>query len=145
MRCTHSLILFGLALAAHAQDITGRWMTIDDNSGKARSVVAISVRNGKAVGTIVKLFRQPDEEQDPICTKCTDDRKGRKVSGLDIIRDLERDGTEWNSGTILDPENGKVYDCKLWIEGDDLKMRGYIGFFFRTQTWVREPQDRSKY
>ena len=45
---------------------------------------------------------------------------------------------EWKDGTILDPENGSVYDCKLWVEGGRLKVRGYVAFFYRTQTWVRE-------
>ncbi|MCB0773090.1 MAG: DUF2147 domain-containing protein, partial [Flavobacteriales bacterium] len=63
-------------------------------------------------------------------------RKGKPVLGLEIIRGMVRDGEEWNDGTILDPDNGKVYDCKLWVEGDKLKVRGYIAFFFRTQTWL---------
>ena len=58
---------------------------------------------------------------------------------MEIIRDLVPDGEAWNDGTILDPKNGSVYDCKLWLEDGKLKVRGYVAFFFRTQTWVREP------
>ncbi|MBL7939553.1 MAG: DUF2147 domain-containing protein [Flavobacteriales bacterium] len=122
-----------------SQSIAGRWMTIDDNTGKKRSIVEIKVTNGTASGRIVQLFRGPGEEQDPVCKECTDDRKGRKVIGLDIIRDMVLSNREWTKGTILDPENGKVYDCKLWVENGTLKVRGYVAFFFRTQTWVREP------
>ena len=114
-------------------------MTIDDNTGKKRSVVEITVADGRANGRIVQLFRGPTEEQDPVCKECSDDRKGRKIIGLDIIRDLVLADDEWTDGTILDPENGKVYDCKLWVENGTLKVRGYVAFFFRTQTWVREP------
>ena len=57
---------------------------------------------------------------------------------MEFIRGMRKDGDEWGDGSILDPENGKVFDCKLWVEDGDLKVRGYVAFFFRTQTWVRE-------
>ncbi len=132
---TITLFFFGSLLLA--QGIAGRWTTIDDETGKPRSIVEITLQGEKASGEIIQLFRGPTEEQDPTCTKCTDDRNGRKVIGLDIIRGMEKDGEEWDEGTILDPENGKVYDCKLWVENGELKVRGYVAFFFRTQTWVK--------
>ena len=118
-----------------AQDIFGKWKTIDDNTGKARSIVEITQKDGKAFGTILKLFREPGEDLDPICDDCTDYRKNKKVIGMTIITEMEKDGDEWEDGEILDPENGKVYDCKLWVEDGKLKVRGYVVFFFRTQTW----------
>lgn len=129
-----------LVVLCDAQDIFGRWVTIDDNTRKRRSIVEITQRGDKAFGHIVKLFREPGEEADPICDECdeSDDRHNKKIVGLEFIRALTKDGTEWTGGTILDPENGKVYDCKLWVEDGQLKVRGYVAFFFRTQTWVRE-------
>lgn len=138
MRFLYIAILFALSGTLAGQDVAGRWVTMDDVTGKKRSVVEISVVNGKASGTIIQLFRAPSEEQDPVCKECTDDRKGRKVVGLDIIRGMVKQDDEWTAGTILDPQNGKVYDCKLWIENGSLKVRGYIAFFYRTQTWIRE-------
>jgi len=120
----------------NAQDIFGKWKTIDDDTGKPRSIVEIYKKDGKAYGKILKLFREPGEDLDPICDECTDYRKNKKVIGLTIITDMEWDVDEWDDGEILDPENGKVYDCKLWIEDGNLKVRGYIAFFFRTQTWL---------
>lgn len=132
------LFLLVLPLAAVAQTgVTGLWKTIDDNTGRPRSVVEIVEEGGRLKGRIVKLFRDPGEEPDPICDECPADRKDQKVIGLEIIRDLVRDGGEWEDGTILDPENGKVYDCKIWLEEGTLKVRGYVAFFFRTQTWLR--------
>lgn len=119
----------------HAQDIAGSWTSIDDETGKARSIVEITVKNGVATGKIIKLL--DPEKADVVCTKCTDDRKNKPILGLEIIRGLKQSGTTWSKGTILDPENGKLYDCKLWVENGDLKMRGYIGPFYRTQTWKR--------
>lgn len=127
-------ILFNLSLCA--QDIAGRWVTIDDKTGKRKSVVEITVAGEKASGRIVEII--DPAKRDRTCESCTDDRKGKKVLGMEIIRGIERDGEEWEDGTILDPENGKVYDCKLWVENGKLQVRGYVAFFFRTQTWVRE-------
>ena len=65
---------------------------------------------------------------------------GTRVIGMEIIRDMEKDGTEWDDGTICDPKNGKIYDCSLWVDEDNpdlLQVRGYVLFFFRTQTWER--------
>ncbi len=144
MRPVILVVLLHLALFAGAQTVTGRWLTIDDASGRTRSVVEIAERDGKLYGRIVRLFREAGEDPDPTCTKCDrkDDRYGRKVVGLEIIRGMVRDGEAWSDGTILDPESGNVYDCKLWIEDGRLKVRGYLAFFFRTQTWHRE---QSKY
>ncbi len=134
------LLLFWLPFTLCAQTLTGRWTTIDDETGKKRSVVEISERGGKVYGRIVQLFRDPGEEQDPTCTKCAtdDDRFGKKVVGMEIIRNMVKDDEEWVDGTILDPKNGSVYDCKLWLEDGKLKVRGYVAFFFRTQTWLPE-------
>ena len=132
-----STIIFSLVInGLNAQDIFGKWKTIDDDTGKPRSIVEIYKKDGKVYGKILKLFREPGEELDPICDECTDYRKNKKVIGLTIITGMEEDDDEWDDGEILDPENGKIYDCKLWIEDGNLKVRGYIAFFFRTQTWL---------
>ena len=133
MRPTILLSLL-LCSALHAQDISGRWVTVDDNTGKRRSVVEITVTNGIATGRIVEIFDKT--KLDKTCATCTDDRKGKNVLGMEIIRNMEKDGQEWEGGTIVDPDNGKVYDCRLWLEDGMLKVRGYVAFFYRTQEWV---------
>lgn len=120
----------------NAQGIIGQWKTIDDDTGKPRSVVEIYENNGKYYGRIIKLFREPGEEQDPVCDVCPGPQKGKKIIGLEIIRNLIKEDDEYGDGTILDPESGKVYDCKIWLEDGTLKVRGYIAFLFRTQTWL---------
>lgn len=135
-----SLILFvallSSAMLASAQTVTGRWTTVDDNSGKPRSVVEITEKNGKLHGHITDVFDA--KEKAAVCDLCPGDRHKHKIVGLEIIRDMARSGKEWSEGTILDPETGKVYDCKIWLEDGVLKVRGYVAFFYRTQTWVRE-------
>ena len=134
MRPLLLLLLLAPALAT-AQGVTGRWTTVDDNTGKPRSVVEITERNGKLSGRIVDMHDK--SKIDKLCDKCPADRHNQPLVGLEIIRDMVRDDDEWEDGTILDPETGKVYDCKLWLEDGKLQVRGYVAFFFRTQTWVR--------
>ena len=128
------ICIFNTALVA--QDIVGSWKTIDDNTGKARSVVEIYEKEGLYFGKVVDIFPQPGEDPDPICENCTGDKKNQKVIGMEIITDMEKDGDEYVNGEILDPENGKVYKCKLWVEDGNLKVRGYLYFLYRTQTWL---------
>jgi uncharacterized protein (DUF2147 family) len=127
------------ALAVYAQSPVGKWKTIDDNSGEERSIVEIFERDGKIYGRVVKLFRKAGEDPDPICDECDKDdaRYKKKIIGMEIIRDMEGSGKDYQEGNILDPETGKVYRCKLWVEGDLLQVRGYWGPFFRTQTWKK--------
>ncbi len=124
-----------------SQSIIGKWKSIDEETDKPKSIVEIYTKGGKVYGKILKLFRDPGEDPDPICDECTDYRKNKKIIGLEIITDMVKDGDEWADGEILDPENGKVYSCKLWVHDGVLKVRGYIAFFFRTQTWLpyKEP------
>jgi uncharacterized protein (DUF2147 family) len=123
----------------YAQSISGTWMTIDDKTGKQRSIVEIFERNGKVFGKIIKIFPAVGEEPDPVCDECPEDdaRYKKKIIGMEIIKDMEKSGDEYAAGNILDPEEGKVYKCKLWLEGTELKVRGYWGPFYRTQTWTR--------
>ena len=102
-----------------------------------KSIIEIFERNGKVYGKIVKIFTKVDP--DPICEKCPEDdpRYGKKIIGMEIIRDMKRSGDEYSDGNILDPEAGKVYRCKIWLEGHELKVRGYWGPFYRTQTWKK--------
>jgi len=133
-----SIFFVCFATLAYTQTIEGLWKTIDDESGKPRSVVEIYEKDGRYFGKIIKLFRDEGEDPDPVCKECEDHRKGQKIIGMEIITDLKYDKGDnvYHKGEILDPENGNVYDCKLWIEDGKLKVRGYLLFFYRTQTWL---------
>jgi uncharacterized protein (DUF2147 family) len=134
-----------LALSGMAQSCVGKWITIDDETGKQKSIVELYKQNDKLYGKITYLFPREGRGPNPKCTKCTDDRKDEPLVGLQIVRNLKWDGSTWNSGTIVDPENGKIYDVKMWLDEenkDRLNVRGYIGPFFRTQTWKRLETDK---
>jgi uncharacterized protein (DUF2147 family) len=133
--------LLGLAVGSgKAQSsITGKWQSIDDNSGKPRSIIEIFERKGQVFGRVIKIYYKPGEDPDPVCTECSSDdpRFNKKVIGMEILQNMVKDGDVFNGGHILDPDVGKVYRCKIWLEGEELKVRGYLGPFYRTQTWFR--------
>ena len=140
MKYIFSLIsCFCFVLGAYSQSVVGKWKTIDDETGKIRSLVEITEKGGKVSGHILKLFRAPGEDKDPVCVKCPGDRKDKKIIGMEIVSGLEQKDEKWmRDDGILDPEKGKLYDCKIWLKNEnELAVRGYIGFFYRTQTWFR--------
>lgn len=133
------IILFFVKIS-FAQTVIGKWITIDDETKKKKSVVELYKVDGKLYGKVISLYPREGREDDPKCKKCTDERKNKPIIGMQIVRGLKWDGSEWEDGTILDPENGKVYTVKIWIDPNDhnkLNVRGYIGIFFRTQQWVK--------
>jgi|SRR5579859_2812435 len=136
------LALMFISLPCISQ-ITGVWTSVDDVSGKPRSVIEISERSGRFFGKVIRIYSKPTENPNPECNKCAadDPRFNQKVIGMEILKDMIKEGRELTGGNILDPENGKVYRCKVWLEGKVLKVRGYWGPFFRTQTWC--PRDGS--
>lgn len=113
--------------AGAAESVTGMWTTIDDSTGKAKSVVQIYEYKGKVYGRVVKTMRPNAVAKLP---------GNPKTEGLDIIWDLEKDDDSWTDGKVLDPENGKVYGCEIWREGKNLIVRGKIAFLGRNQTWL---------
>ena len=127
-------LLVGVSISAQ---IEGKWKTIDDETGKAKSIVEIFKKNdGKYYGKIQQLMQKPTNDN---CVKCKDDRKNKPLIGLEIIRGLEKDGDEFTGGTITDPKNGQTYKCTITRDGNKLNVRGYIGFSVigRTQVWQK--------
>ena len=123
-----------------ADSPVGLWKTVDDSTGKVKSVVRIWEERGKLYGKVQNLVDPVDPN--PTCRDCTGDRKGKPVIGLQILWDLQKDHDGWSGGTILDPESGKTYKCLVSLEdgGMKLKVRGFIGLSLlgRTQYWLRE-------
>lgn len=134
---TFALIICAV-LAGTAQGVVGKWKTIDDETGKAKSVVEIYEENGKIYGKVIEIL--DPTKQDATCRDCPDDAKGKRILGLVILKGLKKDGDEYSGGTILDPSNGKVYKSLIALEEPNkLKVRGYVGFSLlgRSQYWIR--------
>ncbi|PHR42334.1 MAG: hypothetical protein COA32_17540 [Fluviicola sp.] len=132
-----TIIIF--SLVSYCQSVEGIWKTYNDETGKLESEVKLYKKNGKIYGKIIKLYKVVNGEKNPVCDLCPGYRKNKPVVGLNIITGLSRDGSEWYADeSILDPNNGEIYDCRIWlVNKNKLAVRGYLGWFFRTQYWVR--------
>ncbi len=139
-RLLATALLLAAAGAAWAQATpVGLWKTIDDETGQPKSLVRIAEDGGALTGRVEKLL--DPAKQDAKCEKCKDARKDQPVLGMTIIEGAKKDADEpyWAGGTILDPNNGKTYRLRLTPKngGKTLQVRGYIGPFYRNQTWLR--------
>jgi len=140
--CTALLTLFVAGSALAQMTPLGTWHTIDDKTNEVKSEVQITESGGVLTGKVTTLLRK-GANQAAVCDECSDDRKGKPVLGLEIIRGAKKaDGKDvWEDGKITDPENGKAYSLKMTPVdgGKKLDLRASIGPFGRTQTWVRTP------
>jgi uncharacterized protein (DUF2147 family) len=132
------LFCFFATTLIHSQSVIGKWKTIDDETGDAKSIVEVYSKSGKIYAKVIEILDL--EHKNSVCIKCSGEDKNKSILGLTVIKGLTKDGSEYNSGEILDPKNGKLYKCALSLESKDkLKIRGYIGFSLlgRTQYWYR--------
>lgn len=132
------LLLMFFAVSAQSQSVLGRWKTIDDQTGKAISVVEIFELHGKIYGRVVDILNPKSRHKK--CESCPGDDKDKPLLGLVVIKGLQKDGHEYSGGKILDPKHGKLYKCYIALENaDKLKVRGYLGVSIlgRTQYWHR--------
>ncbi len=130
-----AFVWMAVGVNAQTADVVGKWKTIDDDGVTEKSIVEIFEKNGEVYGKVLSLLNPT--EPNPRCSECKDDRKDQLIEGMEVIRGMSPKGDDKTlaNGTIVDPENGKVYKCTMWREGDELKVRGWVGFLYRTQTW----------
>lgn len=136
------LALLVMPLSGVAQDSpAGRWRTIDDATGKPKSVVEIyAAKDGQYAGKVVEILDLKDGPN-PLCDQCKGANRDKPIKGMVILWGLKPDGAgKWSGGHVLDPENGKTYKSKVALRdgGSRLDMSGCIAFICRTQAWSRE-------
>ncbi|MDB5897674.1 MAG: hypothetical protein JWP41_1276 [Ramlibacter sp.] len=133
-------VLFACGTAFAQSTPVGTWRSVDDKTGEAKAEIRIVDNAGVLSGRIEKRLAK-DAKPDAVCEECKDERKGKPIQGLEIIRGAQKaQGKDvWEGGKILDPENGREYTLRLTPVdgGSKLDVRGSFGPFGRTQTWVR--------
>jgi uncharacterized protein (DUF2147 family) len=147
------LILSGLGLGvrstgaqsppAQEPSAVGLWQQIDTDTGKSQGWFLIFEHNGAYEGAIARMFIEPGDPQNPLCTKCSGDQKNTPWLGLTIIKGMVRKGLDYENGTILNPIDGNAWSALMRVspDGQDLTVRGFLGIAFlgKDQYWKRLP------
>ncbi|MCI0471916.1 MAG: DUF2147 domain-containing protein [Candidatus Aminicenantes bacterium] len=136
------LIAAAVGIPAGNMSPEGFWKTVDDETKEVESIVKLWVEKGELKGKIVKIFPKPGEDPDPVCDKCSGKLKNVRVIGMNFMWAFQKAKNKWINGKIVDPDNGKTYNCQLEITDSGKKMEvfGYIKLIFkigRSQTWIR--------
>jgi len=112
----------------------GLWETFDDD-GHLESTVEVRVDDGSLFANIVMLHNSVEEN--PVCDKCKGDLFGKPVIGMQVFDGLTLKRGIWQKGTVFDPKTGDTYKGKVWLDGEMLLVRGYVGFVYKTKVWRR--------
>lgn len=120
----------------------GYWKTIDDITGKPKSIVHIwKADNEMLMGKVIKIFPKKGDHINKLCTSCEGEKHNKPIIGMVILSGLRTQDAHWTKGMILDPENGKTYSCSMRLgdKGKRLNVYGYSGLHLlgRHQTWER--------
>ncbi len=137
-RLTILVLFISCVFYSQNKSVLGKWKTIDDETGEVKSIVEIYEKSGKIYGKVIEILDVIHKNS--LCKNCSGEDANKPILGLTVIKGLTRDGKEYNSGKILDPKSGKLYQCFITLEGNEkLKVRGYIGISLlgRTQYWQR--------
>jgi len=147
--CMFFVLFFSAAVKAE-EPIVGTWITVADegkDKGKQTSYIEMFEKDGLYFGKITKLLLPPEPDNPKeLCIKCSGDLKNKPIMGMVIVKNMKKTGkvdpklgAEYSGGTIMDPDEGSTYKCLMWVKGDVLTARGFIGFSLlgRSQEWSR--------
>ncbi len=136
------LFFMMFSVCCFSQSVFGTWKTIDDRTGKPKGLIKIYEKEGLMYGKIIRVIEEGRE--DAVCEKCDDEMKDKPVVGMNIIKGgKQNDDGEWKGKYLFDPEQAMTFRFKIWLNpenSNELKVRGYLAFIYRTQTWVRSKE-----
>ena len=125
------------ASAQKADAILGQWA-----NPNGQDHIFIYKKGNKYFGKLDWIKVPNDEQGKPKTDKNNPDKalQSRPDLGLELLKDFTFDGEKvYEDGTIYDPKSGKTYSCKMVMDGNKLKIRGYVGIslFGRTEVWTK--------
>jgi uncharacterized protein (DUF2147 family) len=131
-------VLTMLAVPMLAQNsAVGLWKSVDSNNKV--TLIRTYEEGGKLLGKVEKVLTNNVEDKDAKCARCKDENKDKPMAGLRLIWDMQKDGDKWGGGKLLDPESGRIVNCKIETAdgGKKLMVKGSVSIISKTQTWTR--------
>lgn len=132
------LLLSFTTLASANNTPEGLWKAHNEQ-GEPTGYIRVKEQNGVYNGVIEKGLATDTE--DKYCDACKDVRKGQKLVGMTMMKNVKAKGDGFEGTEILDPFSGNTYRVKLQLKeaGKILEVRGFVGLslFGRTQVWQR--------
>ena len=117
-----------------SSNVTGDWVA------PSKAIVRVYSCGDRICLKIVKLSPTAPETRDAKNPEAT--LRHRPLCGLDIGTGFRQvNPTQLADGKLYDPESGHTYSGTIDADGDDMKLRGYIGISLlgRTEVWHRVP------
>lgn len=136
-------MLFALSAHAWAGEMAGVWQEYDDKTGKVEALIRIEqLPDGTYEGKIIRLMADVVGKEHMVCNNCQGSLHNQPLLGMRILFGMKRkDSLTFEGGEILDPDEGKVYRCRMRLseDGKTLEVTGYIGisWFGQSETWKR--------
>ncbi|MGW9686592.1 DUF2147 domain-containing protein [Flagellimonas sp. 2504JD1-5] len=122
-----------------SQSVFGKWKTVDDRNGITKAIVEVYEENGLLQAKVLKVVEKGKENA--LCIKCKGDLKNKPINGMKIMDDFKKNNKgEYKGNRLFDPEQAMTFRGRVWLDPKDpnrLKVRGYLAFLYRTQTWHR--------
>ncbi|MEP4949326.1 MAG: DUF2147 domain-containing protein, partial [Flavobacteriaceae bacterium] len=104
-----------------------------------KAIVEVYEENGLLQAKVLKVVEKGKENA--LCVKCKGELKDKPVNGMKIMNDFKRNSDgEYKGNRLFDPEQAMTFKGKVWLDPTNenrLKVRGYLAFLYRTQTWHR--------
>jgi len=129
------LMLFSFIQNGIAQnEILGKWLAPEEDG-----IMTVFKKGNKSFGRLTWAKETVDQNGKPLLDKQNPDPslRDRAILNMVILENAIYEDGEWVNGTIYHAEEGKTYECTLWMENGKLQLRGYWGWFFKTATWTR--------
>lgn len=112
------------ATVASAEPIEGLWQTQPDEG--AFAFVQVKPCGPAYCGHITRTFKGKEEYKSPNL-------------GMQIVIDMVPQGGGAYKGKVKRPADGKIYNGKASVSGDQMKLAGCVagGLICKNQSWVR--------
>jgi len=122
--------------AQKANEIVGVWAT-EKKDGK----IEIFEKNNRYFGKLIWAKDMYDKNGKSVLdvNNQDEDLRDRPLENLLLLKNFEFTGDQWENGKIYDPESGKIYNCYIELDGNQLEVTGYVGvkWLSRTVKWTK--------